>query len=306
MKILVGVDGSKKADDALKSLSKSGLADLAVEALVISVDEAWTPNPPPSSYEVFGGGLAVETAEIATADAESGISEAHLIAQDAAVWLRANFPKWTVRTETLYGMPTQVITKKADEWKPDLIVVGALGHSAIRRLVLGSVSQSVLRNSDCSVRIGRLNENTKNSGERILIGFDASPGAEKAVEAVAERKWSAGSAVKLMFAEESGIAETAILLSDEELVKYDEEGELTELRLRLAAAVKLLESKGLSVSTLFKTGEPKEMLIAEAILWKADCIFVGARGLNLIKRLLLGSVSSMVAAQAGCSVEIVH
>ena len=39
---------------------------------------------------------------------------------------------------------------------------------------------------------------------------------------------------------------------------------------------------------------------------RADCIFVGARGVRGLKRLLLGSVSSAVAMNAHCSVEIVH
>ena len=38
----------------------------------------------------------------------------------------------------------------------------------------------------------------------------------------------------------------------------------------------------------------------------ADCIFVGARGVRGLERFLLGSVSTTVATNAHCSVEIVH
>jgi nucleotide-binding universal stress UspA family protein len=48
------------------------------------------------------------------------------------------------------------------------------------------------------------------------------------------------------------------------------------------------------------------LLIAEAESWGADCIFVGARGMDRIDRFLLGSVSSALAARAHCSVEIVR
>lgn len=44
----------------------------------------------------------------------------------------------------------------------------------------------------------------------------------------------------------------------------------------------------------------------DADTWGADCIFVGAKGTRGIDRLLLGSVSSAVAARARCSVEVVR
>jgi len=306
MKILVASDGSKNADEALKSLKNSGLADLEVEALVVSVEESWMPEPPPSSYELVGLASAPKVSRdlsLESDDFETGAS--CQAAKKAARWLRETFPKWKVRAESLYGLAAQEVIKRAKEWKPDLIVVGALGHSAIHRLVLGSVSQSVVRQNLCSVHIGRLTDSGR-LNERILIGFDGSAGAEAAVQKIAERKWSPSSEVRLMFVDESGTAETAGLLSDEEVIKYDENGNLAALRLKLTESVKLLESKGLIVSTVFKTGKPAESLIAEAEAWDADSIFVGARGLNLLKRMLLGSISSAVAAQAHCSVEIVH
>ena len=47
-------------------------------------------------------------------------------------------------------------------------------------------------------------------------------------------------------------------------------------------------------------------ILEEADAWGADCIFVGAKGTRGIDRLLLGSVSSAVAARAQCSVEVVR
>jgi nucleotide-binding universal stress UspA family protein len=51
---------------------------------------------------------------------------------------------------------------------------------------------------------------------------------------------------------------------------------------------------------------PKQLLVQQADQWRADCIFVGARGLSRLERLLLGSVSSAVAARARCAVEVVR
>ena len=67
-----------------------------------------------------------------------------------------------------------------------------------------------------------------------------------------------------------------------------------------------LSSVGLSVRPIVKRGDPKKVLVAEAVRWEADNLFVGARGVTGIKRFLLGSVSTAVAMHALCTVEVVR
>jgi nucleotide-binding universal stress UspA family protein len=67
-----------------------------------------------------------------------------------------------------------------------------------------------------------------------------------------------------------------------------------------------LRAAGLTTTSLVVEGDPKKVLMEEAQKWQADCIFVGAKGLGAIERLVLGSVSSAVAARAHCSVEVVR
>ena len=67
-----------------------------------------------------------------------------------------------------------------------------------------------------------------------------------------------------------------------------------------------LRAAELVVSSVIINGDPKRLLVDEAEQWGADSIFVGARGLRLIDRLLLGSVSAAVAERAHCSVEVVR
>jgi nucleotide-binding universal stress UspA family protein len=76
---------------------------------------------------------------------------------------------------------------------------------------------------------------------------------------------------------------------------------------RLAdTATARLQKVGLITDNLVIDGDPRYEINAEADRWKADCVFVGARGLGAIDRLLLGSVSGSVVAHAHCTVEVVR
>ena len=53
------------------------------------------------------------------------------------------------------------------------------------------------------------------------------------------------------------------------------------------------------------TGDPAEEIIRLANIYQADLIVIGSRGLTGLKRILQGSVSSQVVADAPCSVLVV-
>jgi nucleotide-binding universal stress UspA family protein len=56
------------------------------------------------------------------------------------------------------GKPADVILKVGAEWKADMIVIASHGRGGMRRLVLGSVAEAVMRRSDCPVLVVRAKE----------------------------------------------------------------------------------------------------------------------------------------------------
>lgn len=58
-----------------------------------------------------------------------------------------------IHVELVQGPPAQVITHAAERAGHDLIAVGAHGHRGVRRLLLGSVAESTIRHSPCSVLV---------------------------------------------------------------------------------------------------------------------------------------------------------
>jgi nucleotide-binding universal stress UspA family protein len=192
------------------------------------------------------------------------------------------------------------VIKMIDEWKPDLVVLGCHGRSALGRFMLGSVSQKVVTEARCSVRVVHDHVTHDSAPIRLVVGVDGSADADAAVQAVAEREWSAGSEVRVIVVIDEAMATAA------EWTDADDAGAHARVDQLVEAAAEKLRVTGLVVSSLVKEGDPKRVLVEEAEAWGADCIFVGARGLRRLERFLLGSVSTAVAARAHCTVEVVH
>ena len=309
MKILIAYDGSGCSEAALDDLVRAGSPE-ASEALVMSVAGVWLPTLDGTGSEI--GSLDRQTEGSLRKHDEKdtrGLAEAATLASHAKKRVQSMFPRWRVTAESTYGSPASEILTKADEFRPDLIVVGSNGRSAISRTFLGSISQKVLTEAHCSVRVARGRIEVDPTPLRIIIGFDGSEGAHAAVDAVAARPLREYSEVRLVTALsdvtppaiERFISQAAPLV--QELSKSE-----SEKMERLAANPLIkLSSNTVSASLHLKPGNPRGVLVEEAARWNADCIFVGAnaRG-GRMERFLLGSTSAAVAARAHCSVEVVR
>jgi nucleotide-binding universal stress UspA family protein len=295
MKILIAYDGSSCADHALDDLSRAGLPE-RTEAMVVSVAESRLPNPPPSSYEILESAF-VEGADIGFESLATSriVEEAYALAFQASKRVQASFPGWDVRANGYSGSPAGQIVEKAENWGADLVVVGSHGRSALGRLMLGSVAQRVVTDAHCSVRVARAPRGERDSPLRILIGVDGSSHSGAAVMEVASRSWPKGSEVRLL---------TSVDPWSEYAAEPDDK--YAGVRGIHQSAEAFLRAAGLEVSSQVKEEDAKHLLVNEAESWGADSIFVGARGLGRLGRMLLGSVSTAVVARAHCSVEVVR
>src|SRR5690606_538081 len=85
------------------------------------------------------------------------------------------------------------------EWPADLLVVGSHGRGVVGRLFYGSVAQMAVNNCRRNVRIARKCGKAAGTPLRLLVADDGSPAAEAAVEAIAARKWPAGTQAVVVF-----------------------------------------------------------------------------------------------------------
>lgn len=308
MKILVAYDGSEWADAGLKDLKSAGLTKTA-DVLVMTMADVFL--PPPINEEIDNTFPMYVPAGVKRAHerAQCKLRQAELLAEYASQQIKKSFPEWSVRHQALADSPAWAIIRTADQWKPDLVVVGAQGRSVLGgRLILGSVSQRVLYESSCSVRVARDRQRDGDSPLRLLIGVDSSQYSKAAVEAVCGREWPKGTEVRLLAVVDTVMAITPDP-SQPTVLKWIETGDeesWDEVRQIFQPSADCLRSAGLDAAVMIRRGNPTNELLDEAESWSADCIFLGPKGTRGIDRLLLGSVSSAVSARAHCSVEVVR
>lgn len=119
--------------------------------------------------------------------------------------------------------------------------------------------------------------------ERVLYATDFSVYAQKIMECLGELP---------------GIKEIIVLhVIDTKRIAYGEESEnvlIKKAELMLQEQKKRLESIGKTVETKVKVGIPSREILRTADEERPSLVIIGARGLGLIKDILLGSVSSDV------------
>lgn len=306
MKILVAYDGSACANAAIEDLRNAGVPR-ENEVLVVTVAHGGWPASRHSSEEI--GQFGSPWREL--------MAETGKYAANAARQIQDEFPAWKVSSEPLWGEPAEILKKTIEHWTPDLLVVGSHGRSAISRLLLGSVSLQLVHEAHCSVRVVRDNESKVTGPLRILVAIDGSSQSDAVVHAIARRDWPENTQARVLSVVQTLVPPVPELVPALEGQTYateaayaviDAADERARAKHHDAAdkAATRLEALGLNVSLSVPDGDPRHAIAAEAEAWQANTIFVGARGLGAMDRVLLGSVSTAVVKHAHCSVEVVR
>ena len=312
MKILIAYDGSSHADAAIDDLRRAGLPREA-EAVVVSVADGWSPPAPPSEYEAAPSPRDDWTrlrAQWFSQQEARAREDAQNLARAASQRALSYFPSWEVQTEVRLGAPAWELIRKADDWRADLLVVGSQGRSALGRLLLGSISQKVVTEARCSVRVARNSVREPDAPARIIIGVDGSGYSDAAVDEMSRRVWPEGSVVKVV-----SVVRLPFTPNEETRSLPDsyysqlEKAETGKAQTAITSAVARLKQSGITqpeIESEIILGDAREKILDEAARWEADLIVLGSRGLGGFKRFLLGSVAQGVAAYAPCSVEIIR
>lgn len=134
---------------------------------------------------------------------------------------------------------------------------------------------------------------------KTIVAYDDSEQARKALEHL--NWWPASQLDVLIVTAVPGPA-----LNDVgDAVERDPQKEAEALGFQ-SEALASLRSRGIRAEATICSGDPREAVIDIAATIKADLIITGSRGLNLAKRVLLGSVSTDILNRATCPVLLVR
>ena len=306
MKVLVAYDGSPHADAAIQDLQHAGLPGNS-EIMVVSIaNDAW---PPPNHSGANKGQFDNPWNDT--------MKEAAAIAENAANKVQQLSPEWKVYSEPLWGDPAEILLKTIDHWKADLLVVGSHGRNAAGRLLLGSVSLELVHRAPCSVRVTRLPAGGECNPNRVIVATDGSEHADAAVHEVAARHWREGTEITVISVFDSLVPsigkygtslESSTFATEHAFQVISEADDHLKAQLQHAVNdfVELLRNVGLNATGRVIEGNPLTQIVEEASRLHAGAVFVGARGLGALDRLMLGSVSSAVVTHTHGTVEVVR
>lgn len=290
MKVLIAVDGSNFSAAAAKFVR--GLpAEKPIEATLVTVV-----NPPDvalsTSTEMWYPQYLEHQQQFAE-EALEGIAQTF------------NDTDLLVDRKVVHGHIGHAIIDHSDQIGADLIVVGAKGHSAVGRILLGSVSDYVATHASCSVVVIRPREQHDDSiRHKVSIAFDGTPPAQSALDEFAQFDWSGLEQIQVVTA-----SPKLEVFREDILSSIMEEGarRRTEALRTAKQGAEHLQARGWNV--VHQSVEAEH--IGEGILEAADThgsdlIVVGDAGRGTITRLLLGSTSRYVLRHAEQSVWVVR
>lgn len=166
--VLVAVDGSDPAAAATRqAVNLARTFDATLTVLSVLEERSW-------AHDLVG----VETGDEPGRD---DLDERTARSLDAAERLAAE-AEVACRVAVERGIPNELIETYADATDADVVAMGTHGRTGLDRLLLGSVTERVLRTSDVPVLTTRAFQPERGDIDAILLPTDGSSCAERALD----------------------------------------------------------------------------------------------------------------------------
>lgn len=286
MRILVPTDFSDSAKDATRVAVQLATDDDA-ELLIA---HAWHVPPYGIGIEPYmpSPALVQQMSDDARRGLDDAVREAkELGAKGVAGVMLTGQPPWA-----------RIVDVAEADRAVELIVMGTHGRTGLRRVLLGSVAEKVVRHAPCSVMVVR--------GEPmpftdVLCPVDFSSSSRHAVELAAKLVRPGGSGLTLLHVIEAPVSYSGESFAPELMRELDKASAqaLDKLAEHVRAKVEV------PVTTRTRLGYAGAQTLAVLDDDPSyDLVVMGSHGRTGLKRALLGSIAEKIVRHASCSVLI--
>jgi nucleotide-binding universal stress UspA family protein len=209
------------------------------------------------------------------------------------------------------GRPDAEIVALAEEIGAGLVIAGSRGRGPLKRALMGSVSNSVVRHAHCSVLVVRGNGREREYlPGRILLALDGSKEARAAARAAVEISTATDSELHVLSVTGDAPLGPYTPYPGPEAWEVSEDvlgARKEKAQAFLRRQVEQIEEAGGAVEEAnLAFGAPAKEIVRTGEELGASLIVVGSRGLGTVGRTLIGSVSDSVVCHAACPVLVVR
>jgi nucleotide-binding universal stress UspA family protein len=238
-------------------------------------------------------------------------SELQPVRREATAFVASVLPPGTtVDVVVACGQPARTILEQAADLRADVIVMGTHGSSGFERVLLGSVTEKVLRKATCPVLTvpPRRHVTSQLPFVRVLCAVDFSEWSLAAVELAASLARQSSAALELLHVVEWPWEEPPAPTLAE--LPREQAAALLEFRRYVtASATSRLESlvpvdtrTQCVVTTRISHGRPYVEILRVAAEENVDLIVLGVHGRRMIDLAMFGSTTNQVVRRATCPV----
>jgi len=216
------------------------------------------------------------------------------------------------------GNAAYEVAAAAKALKADLIVLSTHGRSGLKRVLLGSTAERIVRHAHCPVLAVRRQPGgpalrllaqekpvypERLPWRRILVPLDFSLASLRALQTAGRLASQCGAQLILLHAVEpspypTGMDGGILTMPDAEVVR--------KARAQLPRVARRLVPKAVRVTTLVSQGRAASVIVDAAAAKRIDLIMLATHGHTGLERLLMGSTTEEVVRHAKCPVWVVR
>lgn len=201
-----------------------------------------------------------------------------------------------VWVEVREGRPAEQILAWSRGKGADLIALTTHGHSGMRRVMLGSVAEEVLRHTEVPVLVTRP-DTRAHAWKRIVVALDGSSQAEGVLRDAVELAKISGATLELIqvvlpVVSAAGVGEFPMLMPSEDPRPY------------LGRMVQRIEAVGVQARPVALEGRAAFSILRHLEREGSALVCMTTHGRTGLSRLLLGSIAEEILRHAPCPVWI--